>query len=50
VHFHETARDVRTPSAMQVREPLRRDTAQAPRYGAMLDPLRRALGLPTFSP
>jgi tetratricopeptide (TPR) repeat protein len=50
VHFHETARDVRTPSAMQVREPLRRDTAHAPRYGAMLDPLRRALGLPTFSP
>lgn len=47
--FHETARDVRTPSAMQVRQPLRRDTARASRYGALLDPLRRALGLPAFS-
>jgi hypothetical protein len=28
---------------MQVREPLRRDTARAPRYGALLDPLREAL-------
>jgi hypothetical protein len=28
---------------MQVREPLRRDTARAPRYGALLDPLRDAL-------
>jgi tetratricopeptide (TPR) repeat protein len=42
VNFHETARDVRSPSAAQVREPLR-DTARAPRYGELLDPLRRAL-------
>jgi len=49
LRFHETARDVRTPSAMQVRQPLRRDTARAPRYGALLDPLRRALGLPAFN-
>lgn len=49
LHFHETARDVRTPSAMQVRQPLRRDTARAPRYGTLLDPLRRALGLPAFN-
>ena len=48
LRFHETARDVRTPSAMQVRQPLRADTARAPRYGALLDPLRRALGLPAF--
>jgi tetratricopeptide (TPR) repeat protein len=49
LHFHETDRDVRTPSAMQVRQPLRRDTARAPAYGALLDPLRRALGLPPAS-
>lgn len=42
LNFHETARDVRSPSAAQVREPLR-DTARAARYGALLDPLRRAL-------
>lgn len=46
--FHATRREVRTPSAMQVREPLRRDTARAARYGALLDPLRAALGLPRF--
>lgn len=44
--FHRTERDVRSPSAMQVRQPLRRDTARAPRYGALLDPLRAALGMP----
>jgi hypothetical protein len=43
LEFHRTRRDVRSPSAMQVREPLRRDTARAPRYGALLDPLREAL-------
>ena len=37
-------RVVRTASAAQVRQPLRSDTARAPRYGALLDPLRRALG------
>ncbi|MEO6688118.1 MAG: sulfotransferase, partial [Dokdonella sp.] len=49
LHFHRTERDVRSPSAMQVREPLRRDTARGPRYGALLDPLRSALGMPPFS-
>ena len=44
--FHLTSREVHTPSAAQVREPLRRDTARAPRYGALLDPLRAELGLP----
>jgi tetratricopeptide (TPR) repeat protein len=48
--FHATRRDVHTPSATQVREPLRRDTARAPAYGALLDPLRSALGLAPFSP
>lgn len=43
--FGAGSREVRSPSAMQVREPLRRDTARAPRYGALLDPLRNALGI-----
>jgi tetratricopeptide (TPR) repeat protein len=47
--FHDNDRDVRTISASQVREPMRRDTARAGRYGALLDPLRMALGLPPFS-
>lgn len=44
LNFHETRRSVGTASAAQVREPLRRDTARAPAYGALLDPLRAALG------
>jgi tetratricopeptide (TPR) repeat protein len=48
LHFHETARDVRSPSATQVRKPVDADTARAQRYGALLDPLRAALGLPLF--
>ncbi|HEY6986280.1 MAG TPA: sulfotransferase [Rhodanobacteraceae bacterium] len=42
---HEVERNVRTASAGQVREPLRRDTARAARYGALLAPMRRALGV-----
>ena len=49
LRFHETARDVRSPSAAQVRQPLRVDTARAGDYGKLLDPLRVALGLPTFA-
>lgn len=45
LQFHVTRRDVRSPSATQVRQPLH-DTARAPRYGALLDPLRAALGYP----
>lgn len=45
LRFHETQRSVGTPSAMQVRQPLRGDTARAPRYGELLNPLRQALGL-----
>lgn len=49
LEFHKSDRQVHTPSATQVREPLRADTARAQRYGALLDPLRAALGLPPFS-
>jgi tetratricopeptide (TPR) repeat protein len=45
--YHRTQRSVRTASAAQVRLPLQRDTARAGRYGALLDPLRSGLGLPT---
>ena len=45
LRFHEAERDVRTASAGQVRAPLQRNTARTDRYGALLDPLRHALGL-----
>ena len=45
--FHAAHRSVRTASAAQVRQPLRRDTVRAVAYGDRLDPLRRALGLAT---
>jgi len=45
--FHAARRSVRTASAAQVRQPLRRDTTRAAAYGALLDPLRGALGLPS---
>jgi tetratricopeptide (TPR) repeat protein len=48
LEFHKTERLVTTPSATQVREPIRKDTARAHKYGALLDPLRTALGLPLF--
>ena len=48
LNFHATERRVATPSAAQVRQPIRRDTARADKYGALLDPLRAALGLPPF--
>nr|WP_230473476.1 sulfotransferase family protein [Dyella choica] len=46
LRFNETQRAIGTPSAMQVREPLRTDTARASRYGEWLNPLRQALFLP----
>jgi len=49
LRFNETKRAIGTPSAMQVREPLRADTARAPRYGQLLNPLRQALGVPSAS-
>ncbi|PXV57357.1 Tetratricopeptide repeat-containing protein [Dyella jiangningensis] len=48
LNFHENQRVVRSPSATQVRQPMRTDTARSQRYGALLDPLRAALGLPAF--
>lgn len=49
VNFHESRREVRSPSATQVRQPLH-DTSRASRYGALLDPLRAALNLPRWRP
>ena len=46
--YHRARRSVRTASATQVRQPLQRNTARADRYGALLDPLRSGLGLPTI--
>ena len=43
LEFHKTQRDVRSPSAMQVRQPLRADLGRAKRYGDLLEPLRAAL-------
>jgi tetratricopeptide (TPR) repeat protein len=49
LNFHETERRVSTPSASQVREKIRKDTARTDKYGALLDPLRTALGMPPFA-
>ena len=44
LEFHKTSRTVlSTPSAAQVRQPLRRDTARSARYGDKLDRLRQRL-------
>lgn len=48
MRFYENRREVRSPSATQVRQPLRRDTARSAQYGALLDPLRAALDMPPF--
>jgi len=40
---HKTSRAVLTPSAAQVRQPLRHDTARSARYGDKLDRLRQFL-------
>ncbi len=43
LEFHRAERSVRTPSASQVRQPIRGDTARAASYGDALLPLRAAL-------
>ena len=44
LEFHKTARTVQSlPSAAQVRQPMRRDTARSARYGDKLDRLRQRL-------
>jgi tetratricopeptide (TPR) repeat protein len=48
LNFHANDREVRSPSAMQVRRPLSDDTQHSKRYGSLLDPLRIALGLKAF--
>ena len=48
--FHTARRNVRTASAAQVRQPLQQGTGRTSAYGALLDPLRRALGLPAHAP
>ena len=50
LRFHENRRSVATFSAAQVRQPLRRNTARTAKYGALLDPLRTALGMPAYVP
>jgi hypothetical protein len=39
---------MRTASAVQVRQPLQRDTTPTGHYGALLDPLRFGLGILTI--
>jgi hypothetical protein len=46
LRFNEAQRSVRTASAAQVRQPLRKDTARTARYGEFLAPLRALLERP----
>jgi Flp pilus assembly protein TadD len=46
LRFNEAQRSVRTASAAQVRQPLRKDTARSARYGDLLAPLRNLLADP----
>ncbi len=50
LRFHEAQRSVRTASAAQVRQPLRKDTARTRAYGPLLDPLRKLLAAPRDRP
>jgi hypothetical protein len=43
LQFHTAERAIRTPSALQVRQPMRRTSTPAAGYGALLNPLRQAL-------
>ncbi len=43
LEFHKAQRAIRTPSALQVRQPLTRASTPAAAYGALLEPLRRSL-------
>lgn len=43
LEFHRTQREIRSPSATQVRQPLLQNTARSTYYGSLLDPLRQAL-------
>jgi tetratricopeptide (TPR) repeat protein len=41
--FHQAQRAIRTPSALQVRQPMRKTSTPAGQYGDLLRPLRQAL-------
>ena len=43
LNFHTAQRAIRTPSALQVRQPMRQTSTPAAGFGALLDPLRAAL-------
>lgn len=43
LNFQSAQRAIRTPSALQVRQPLRQTSTPAALFGALLDPLRTAL-------
>lgn len=43
LQFHTAQRAIRTPSALQVRQPMRQTSTPAARYGVRMDPLRRLL-------
>lgn len=47
LRFHENPREVRSPSATQVRRPIQRNSSRARVYGRLLNPLRQALNLPS---
>jgi tetratricopeptide (TPR) repeat protein len=44
--FHTSQRAIRTPSALQVRQPMRQTSTPAAGYGGWLDPLRQRLANP----
>ena len=46
LHFHTAQRAIRTPSALQVRQPLRQTSTPAAGYGRLMDPLRQLLEAP----
>lgn len=48
LEFHQARRNVHTLSAAQVRQPMQARRRTAAQYGALLDPLRSALGMPPF--
>lgn len=48
LRFHASTREVHSPSATQVRQPLNSGTARAQDYGARLDPIRLSLGMPAY--
>jgi Sulfotransferase family len=43
MEFHKAQRAIRTPSALQVRQPMKKTSTPAAQYGPLLDPLRQLL-------